>query len=410
MGAGSLLSQQQSTPLVPAERRVGTYERDDDVTSLLCYGTHTIFDLPRDRVVSTMGKSADRDLVVEGDDVSARHCVLTRRSSGVFVSDDASTNGLAYEVSRNVGLALKPTFEDKRETGEGFQFVAGMTFVVGTKSCRFIALDEVMRRHHPMLVQILGREDDMRALTDGNETPTPSDLVLTASGPSHLLITGKPGCEQEELARIIHRISRRRRRDIVEIDHVPDDRQQQNEIIKEKSANSTLVLNLGEERSPLDPTFVSSAFSLSYQVRVIVIARTARQARRALGHHYWRLLLHIALAPLSQRRTAIHRLLDEQLAAAGSVLRVADLTPENQRVLLKAPWRENLQALREAAVRLDAIVNARFSRRQAAASLGVVRQTLDHWFANTMKLTKPLVPDVRKRALLAALADHRHPR
>jgi transposase len=88
---------------------------------------------------------------------------------------------------------------------------------------------------------------------------------------------------------------------------------------------------------------------------------------------------------------------------------MSDLTLQNQRALQFNPWRENLQSLRETAVRLDAIVTCGFSRRKAAESLGLVRQTFYHWFSNTMRLSKPLVPEARKRAMAAALAARTPP-
>ena len=375
------MNKQQTTRTAPAERRAGTYERDDDVIALLGYGTHTMLDVPRSRELTTVGTASDRDLVLSGEDISAHHCLLERRSRGLVVTNDASKNGLAYEVKRNLGLGLKPSFEDKRDTGEGFVLTSGMSFVVGAEPHRFLALDDAMRKHYPTLVEILGREDEVRVATEEGET-----------------------CEQEELARMIHKISKRREQDIVEIDSVPDDRRGQNAIVKRQATRSTLVLHLGENRRRLDPAFVSLVFSPSFQIRVIVIARTVNQARRALGHEHWRPLMHVALCPMSLRRAAIHRLLDEWLAARDSPLRIADLTPQNQRALLICPWRENLKALRQTAVRLDAIVQAGFSRKKAAVSLGIARQTFYSWFGNTLRLTKPLVPDVRARALAATLA------
>lgn len=218
------------------------------------------------------------------------------------------------------------------------------------------------------------------------------------------MITGKPGCGQDELARIIHRISKRRDQPFVSLSEVPEDRRNQTTILKQKATKGTLALDLGMSRKRLDLAFVSSMFSPGYNIRVIVLARTSSQARRALGHQYWRPLMHVALCPMALRRAAIHRLLDEQLAARDSKLRVADLTLQNQRALLFNPWRENLQSLREAAERLDAIVTSEFSRRKAAEALGIVRQTFYHWFNNTMRLSKPLVTDARRRALIAALS------
>lgn len=392
-----------STPIIPAERRAGTYERDDDVSALLWYGTHVILEIPRNRARIMAGTARDCDLRLHGDGISAHHFVIERRARGLVVTDNASTNGLAHEVERNLGLALKSSFDDKRDHGEGFVLTPGTTFVVGAEPYRFVALDEEMRRQHPKLVEILGREDEVRSATENGETASPSDLILAADGPGHVLITGKPGCEQEELARIIHRISKRRRLPRVEVNHVPEDRREQSALLKQRAIRGTLVLDLDKNRTRLDQTFVSSMFSPSYQIRVIVLARTTSQARRALGHQHWRPLLHVALCPMSRRQAAIPRLLDEWLTERGSALRVADLSPANRRALLRNPWRENLQALRQTAVRLDAIVRAGFSRKKAAAALGIPRQTFYGWFNETMRFVKPLVEEPHRPALLAKL-------
>jgi hypothetical protein len=390
---GGVLSKQPSTPpstpLVPPEQRAGTYESEHDVTGLLWYGTHTILDLPRDRERTAIGAARDRDIVLRGDGISAHHAVLTRRARGLVVADDGSKNGIACEVERDFGLALKPTFEDRR-VAEPFTLVPGRTFVLGADPNRLIALDDAMREAHPQLIEILGREDEVRTATEGGETPSPSDVILAADGTGHILITGKPGSEQQTLAVLIHRMSKRRGQVLHKIDGVPDDRRSQSAILK-KAVKSTLVLDLGANRKRIDPSFVSGLFSASFQIRAIVLARTANQARRALGHQYWRAMNHIALCPMAQRRAAIPRLLDQWLAHHGSALRFADLTVQNQRALLHNAWRENLVSLREAAVRLAAIVREGFSRKRAAEALGVARQTFYHWFNNTMKLTKPLV-------------------
>src|ERR1041384_2122376 len=124
-----------STPVVPPERRAGIYESDEDVTALLWYGTHVILSVPRGSTCTSAGIAGDCDLVLKGDGISAHHFMMERRPSGLVVRDAGSTNGLAYEVKRDLGLALKPSFEDKRAT-EPFLLVPGMTFVVGAEPSR----------------------------------------------------------------------------------------------------------------------------------------------------------------------------------------------------------------------------------------------------------------------------------
>jgi len=244
-----------STPVVPPERRAGIYESDEDVTWLLWYGTHVLLPVPRERRCTTAGTARDCDLVLQGDGISAHHFVMERRPSGVLVRDAGSTNGLAYEVKRDMGLALKPSFEDKRATE--FRLIPGMTFVVSAEPYRFVALDDAMRAHHAKLIEILGREDEVRSATESGETPSPSDLILAADSPGHLLITGKLGCGQDELARIVHQLSKRRDQPLIELQDVPEDRRGQNAILKQKATKGTLVLYLGNNRKRLDPTFVS---------------------------------------------------------------------------------------------------------------------------------------------------------
>ena len=410
-GGMHLLNEQRRTQTAPAEQRAGTYERDEDVTWLLYYGTDTIYPFPRSQRGKTIGSAIGQDIVLPSPCVSGHHLDAERKARGVVITDAHSKNGTAYEVKRDLGLRLKPSFEDKRTT-EGFVLEAGMTFVVGAEPHRFVGLDDAMRASYEVLTEILGTEEDLREderRRPGSvvETPSPSNFILAAAGPGHMLITGKRGCGQEELAQIVHRISKRRDEERVDLNiaSVPADRKAQSAILKNKAAHATLVLNLGTHRERIDPAFVSSLFSPTYQIRVIVVARTLNQARRALGHAYVCPMMHVPLAELPLRKAAIRRLLDMHLAARGSPLRFADLTPANQEALRNGKWRENLDALRETAVRLDAIVRARFSRRQAAIALGIARQNFYNWYGSTVRLTKPLVPQTRARALTEALPE-----
>jgi hypothetical protein len=163
-----------------------------------------------------------------------------------------------------------------------------------------------------------------------------------------------------------------------------------------------LEVDIGDEPQPLDPRMVASLFSPSYQIRIIVITRTVELASALLGDVYVQPMMRVALRPLTERRAAVEPMLDRWLAARGSPLRVADLTPENRRQLLTHDWRA-LDKVREAAKRLDAIIRAP-SLNQARLALGVARNTFYAWFGSTLRLDYPLVPEDREPALLAALA------
>jgi hypothetical protein len=397
------------TPRVSTGRRVGVYENEADITGLLWYRTHTIFDLPRARTKTRIGTAPDCDIVLRADGVSAHHCMLERRPRGLVVCDDKSRNGTAYEVGRVHGVALQPTFEDRRDTGEGCILAPGMTFALSTtdgEPYRLIALDDAMRRYHPALVEILGREDEVRFDNADIETPGPAALLLAADTPGHLLITGPRGCEHNELARIVYQVSRRRSQAFVpmSLEEMPTDRRRQSELVKDGATKGTLVIDVGTSSDALDPTFVSQLFSPAYEIRLIVLARTARHARDVLGEKYARPLLHVELAPVARRQAAIYRLLDQWLKDRKSVLRMDDLAEANLQALFRNKWRDNLTALREAAVKLDAIASAGFSRARAAEALQVSRQALDAWYNQSMGFEPELVSPNAKRAVLTRLA------
>jgi hypothetical protein len=396
-----------STPRVSEDRRVGVYDSDTGVTGLLWYRTHTIFDLPRGRIQTRVGTAEDCDIVMRADGISAHHCVLERGPRGLIVRDNKSTNGTAGERGRVHGVALEPRFDDCREDGTGALLVPGMTFALSSVDdapYRLIALDDAMRRHHPMLIEILGREDEIRNSNPDIETPGPGDLLLAADMPGHLLISGPRGCEHEILAKIVHEVSKRRAQAYVPIDGMPTDRRRQGELLKKRASKGTLVLDFRTASIAPDPTFVSQLFSAAYDIRVIVLARTAEEAREALGERAARQLLHAELAPMARRQAAIYRLLERWLKLHNSVLQVDDLTEANLQALFRNDWPGNLTALREAAVRLDAIASAGFSRTQAAEALQITRQGLDYWYNDAMGFEKELVSPSAKRRVLAALA------
>jgi hypothetical protein len=137
---------------------------------------------------------------------------------------------------------------------------------------------------------------------------SPSDLILAADSGGHMLITGEPDCGQASLARIIHKLSKRRHNRLVVPSCMPPDWQARRARLKE-AAKATVVLTLDDDAAPADPTFVSCLFSAGYQIRVIALAPTVDVACKALGYAYARPMMHVGLRPLRRRRAAIPRLI-----------------------------------------------------------------------------------------------------
>lgn len=394
------MSEQRRTVTTPGDLRGGTFERDGATTSLLEYHAHSIHDL-RPYVTNIGSADTGVDIRIAAVHVSGNHCRIEQRPRGALLIDDGSKNGTYHEHKRTFGIGLKPLFEDTRIGATGDVLRPGTTFVVGNRQHRYIALDDAMREEHPALLDILGTEDEV---CNSPESVSPSDLILAADSGGHMLITGEPGCEQESLARIVHKLSKRRHSPFVECDRIPDDWQSRSALLKKDADKATLLLNLGDSARPIDIGFVSGLFSSSYQIRVIALARTAAVAHEALSPAYASPMMHVELRPLAKRRAAIHRLLDRWLAKKGSPLRMSDLTAENQRALQMHDWRENLTKLRETAERLDAIIRApESSLNQARKEFGIARNTFYSWYGSTLRLSLPLVPKERAKALRAAV-------
>jgi len=370
-----------ATSTVPEGCRAGTFEGPDTVTALAQYDTGTEHELSPARKHFTLGSAPDRDIAIDSPFVSAHHCQLDRKLHGLHVTDQRSKNGTYFESAREKAFYLHP----------------GRTFVVGALPHRLLALNDEMRACYPALIDVLGDipgnipgEPEERALR--RETPSPGDMIVAAVDGAHLLIQSEPHCEQDQLARIIHRISRLRARPIVELarEQVPVDRAKQHGFIQRRAAKSTLVLDLGSNDTRLPTSFVSAVFAARYQIRVIALVRSLDVADAALGE-YARQMKYVRLLPIARRPAAIDRLLDRMLVERGSPLRMSQVTPANRHALQTYGWPDNFASLREAADRLTAITRAG-SINGAAIALGIPRATLHHWYSKILGLSPPLVP------------------
>jgi hypothetical protein len=367
------------TRTMPEAQRGGVNNGPNVVTWLrLCgYGMSAEYRLPPEQKQIRIGSSTEEnDIVIESAFVSARHCRLDRRGDQLEVTDEGSKNGTAFDGELASSFYLRP----------------GQTFIVGGLPFQFLALNDEMHEFYPALTDIVGDEAEhaIRA-----ETPSPSSLIVAAVHGAHMVITGEPGCDQLDLARMIHKMSRQRSREIVERDSIPEERSKQSDLIKNDAARSTLVLTLASSQ-PVDPMFVSMLFSPSFQVRVIVLAQTFDVARKGLGVQQLQAMQHIALRPLAMRSEAIPRLLDRMFEERDSPLRVSQLTRDNQRALRAHDWPENFISLRHAADCL-ATIALYDSIPQAAVVLGIKRATLYNWYKEIVGLSYPLLARGRRR-------------
>lgn len=335
----------------------------DPITALREYDGAGEWELPRDIKRFALGGSRSCDISIPGRGLSATHCLLERRANKIRLYDQDSTHG---------------TFVRDRRTEGSADLNPGDTFA--PRPITLIAMNDEMRQQRPTLVEIVGT----------GFPPSPDALMIeaaTSSGP--ILITGEPGCEQEQLARAIHAMSLRRTQEIVEVAKLPEDRSAQIALVKQASkAKTTVVLSLDPDGPPLDPVFSSMLWSTSYGVRVIALARTAEIARDALTEALVAQMRHVLLRPLAYRTVEIDQLLDRMLAERNATQRTADLSRTNRAALRGYDWPRNLAELRQIAEGLTAHA-ATGGLRPAAKLLGRPHQSLGNHFAR-VGLTFPL--------------------
>jgi DNA-binding NtrC family response regulator len=97
----------------------------------------------------------------------------------------------------------------------------------------------------------------------------------------------------------------------------------------------------------------------------------------------------LSVRPVAKRRSAIPWLLNRMFEEQNSPLRVEQLTVENQGALASYDWPHNFLSLREAATWLTAIDRVG-SVLHAAEALELPTSTLNHWYRNTLGLSRPL--------------------
>jgi hypothetical protein len=351
LGADSPKTPVRTDPLAETQRGAW-YDGLDMITALKEYDGVLEWDLPRDVQRIMVGASRSRassssDIALPGRGLSATHCLLERRGDRLRLLDQSSTNGVYFQDRRVTDVSIAP----------------GATFTLAPVT--FLAMNDEMRECRPTITDVIGT----------GFAPSPDKLLVeAATGSSNLLITGEPDCDQDRLARAIHAVSLRRRRMLIELTDIPEERAKQRSIIN-CAARSTLLLPITAAQRPLDPTFCAMLCSPSFHVRVIVLAPTIEIARDALTRDAVDQMQHVWVRPLALRSDEIDRLLDRLFVERGATLRAADLSGDNLAALRAYDWPDNLVSLRLIA---DAIVahTTHQGLRPAAKSLGMPKSTL----------------------------------
>ena len=168
------------TATLPEGQRSAFLDGPDEVTGLRIYTTGRELAIPNVGKTFSIGSAPNCDASIQGDYLSALHCMVERRPGALRVRDHGSRNGTFYGGRRELVFDVRP--------GETFQCA----------SLRFLVLNDAMREAYPVLVEIMGAADE-----HGIAGPdvAPSDLVVAATQGANLLLTGEAGCDQDRLDR-----------------------------------------------------------------------------------------------------------------------------------------------------------------------------------------------------------------
>jgi hypothetical protein len=317
------------------------------VIALRVVGKNLELRLSPERNSFTLGsaKAPEVDLTIDSAHVSRLHALVHRKGNRLTIIDHVSTNGIYWRNHR------EPSFE----------VVAGASFRVADVA--LLALDEQLALLRPRLLWALG--------LGAHEAADAALEEIALDAP--ILVLGKPGSDQEALARDIHATSPRRSAGFVGAPSHFDSRGDQVAALVQAS-RGTLFADLGRDGT-LPSFFVSHLFGVTYHTRPIIAAPTYERAAAVLGADHARRMRVINVPPIADRRADVPRLLDAMLVQAGSSRTVAELGDERVAALLAFDWPRNFDDLRRTAPRLLALIEHR-KLTPAAQSLGVTKASL----------------------------------
>jgi DNA-binding NtrC family response regulator len=160
----------------------------------------------------------------------------------------------------------------------------------------------------------------------------------------------------------------------------------------EHARNGTLLLRLDATGARLDPAFVEALLRPEANVRVILCARSLKEAIDSVTESLAGGAYRVEIPPVRERPGEVAPVLERWFLDRQSRLRFSDFTDDNQAALRAYRWPENLEELREAADLLIQLAPYR-SERQAALEVNMPRSNVKRWL-DAIKLTLPLLREL----------------
>jgi two-component system, NtrC family, response regulator GlrR len=348
---------------IPESRQDGVFSGFDLVTALRIRKAEVEHVMLAGQSKFTFGTAPGCDICVERRHVSFSHALLERRADRIRVTDLDSKNGIAFQGSKRKQFEIGP--------GDWFSIDESV----------FYALNDEMRLSRPVVSEILGFQR-MDAI---------DDLLMGAVHGPHVFLRAEPGCDQERLGRAIHRMSLRRRHRFVIAQPGANDSAPVPQLVTH-AHNGTLLLRLDATGARLDPVFVEALLSPEANVRVILCARSLKEAIDSVTESLASSAYRVEIPPVRERPGAIAPVLERWFIDRQSRLRFSDFTDDNQAALRAYRWPENLEELRKAADLLIQLAPYR-SERTAAQEVNIPRSNVKRWL-DALNLTLPLLREL----------------
>lgn len=307
------------------------------VTSLRVCGTGRSVELPAAGSFTLGRRSTESDprqpradvrIPSARNGVSLLHATLEWRDERLWCRDAGSTNG---------------TYANDELQRDWFVVASGMRLDFG--EVRVVALDARLAGLCGSLAWCLGLDafDDVdRAIR-----------LVVRDGP--LLLTGPRNCDQEWLARRIHEASNRCMQPFTALTAASPRRA---EDLGSVALAGTVFIDLataGKVTAGL-ATALLGCHPSRRPIRSIVAAPSHRESQRILEHLSPPDVL--SSPPVSKRRVEVPRLLDHVLEQNGTAHRVRELDPARIARLVEHPWPNNLLEVRQAALRIRALLES----------------------------------------------------